>query len=145
MTIQLYTIGFTQKSAEQFFGALRGAQVRTLLDIRINNRSQLAGFAKGGDLAFFLRELCGADYVYVPECAPPKDLLDAFRKDKNWDAYVAGFLPLIAKRKIETVLTPEQLDRGCLLCSEATPEHCHRRLVAEYLRDRIPGLSVTHL
>lgn len=146
MSIHLFTIGFTQKNAEKFFTLLRQARVRRVLDIRLNNVSQLAGFTKRDDLRFFLREICSADYRHVPECAPSADILDAFKKNGgSWEAYVRAFLPLIGSRRIETIMTPELLDYGCLLCSEPTPEKCHRRLVAEYLKERIEGLMVTHL
>jgi len=146
MFIQLFTIGFTQKNAEKFFTILRKAGIRRVLDIRLNNVSQLAGFAKRDDLKFFLRELCQADYHHLPMFAPTEDILDAFKKNGgSWDAYVQQFLPLIRSRRIETLLPPEMLDFGCLLCSEPTPEKCHRRLVAEYLKERISNLTVTHL
>ena len=146
MAIQLFTIGFTQKNAESFFIILRNARIRRMLDIRLNNVSQLAGFAKRDDLRFFLREICHADYHHLPECAPTEEILDEFKKNGgSWEIYVQRFLPLIRSRRIETFLTPEMLDYGCLLCSEPTPEKCHRRLVAEYLQERVRCLSVTHL
>lgn len=146
MAIKLFTIGFTQKNAEKFFTLLRKAGVRRVLDIRLNNVSQLAGFTKRDDLKFFLRELCQADYHHLPLCAPSEDILDEFKKSGgSWDTYVQKFLPLIQNRRIETLLTPEMLDFGCLLCSEPTPEKCHRRLVAEYLKEKVDGLTVTHL
>jgi uncharacterized protein (DUF488 family) len=146
MAIQLFTIGFTKKNAETFFTTLRNAKVRRVLDIRLNNVSQLAGFTKRDDLRFFLREICDADYHHLPLCAPTEDILDEFKKNGGlWDAYVQRFLPLIRSRHIETLLTPEMLDFGCLLCSEPTPEKCHRRLVAEYLQECVAGLSIKHL
>lgn len=146
MTILLYTIGFTKKTAEQFFTALRGAEVRSVLDIRLNNVSQLAGFTKREDLRYFLHEICHAEYIHVPQCAPTKEILDAYQKNGgDWEAYAARFIPLLSERRIETLLIPDLLDHGCLLCSEATPEKCHRRLVAEYMKERLPGLRITHL
>jgi len=146
MTIQLFTIGFTKKNAETFFTTLRNAKIRRVLDIRLNNVSQLAGFTKRDDLRFFLQEICGADYHHLPQCAPTEDILDSYKKNGgSWDTYVQQFLPLIQSRHIETILAPELLDFGCLLCSEPTPEKCHRRLVAEYLQERMTGLFVTHL
>lgn len=146
MGIQLFTIGFTQKNAEKFFTILRNAHIRRILDIRLNNVSQLAGFTKRDDLRFFLREICHADYRHLPECAPNAEILDEFKKNGgSWAAYVQQFLPLIRSRHIETILTPELLDFGCLLCSEPTPEKCHRRLVAEYLQEHVAGLFVKHL
>jgi uncharacterized protein (DUF488 family) len=146
MAMQLFTIGFTKKNAEQFFTLLRGAGVRRVLDIRLNNVSQLAGFTKRDDLKFFLREICHADYLHLPVCAPTKEILDQYKKGHgDWNEYEALFLPLLEARKIETVLAADLLDYGCLLCSEPTPERCHRRLVAEYLEARIPELTVKHL
>jgi len=143
---KLFTIGFTQKGAEKFFTLLRGAGVRRVLDIRLRTDSQLAAFAKRDDLRYFLRELCGADYSHVLGFAPTEEMLDAYKKSKgSWQDYEKAFLPLIAGRRIEELLPVETLDRACLLCSESEPEHCHRRLVAEYLSKKIPGLSVQHL
>lgn len=146
MAIQLFTIGFTQKNAEKFFTALRNAKIRRVLDIRLNNVSQLAGFTKRDDLRFFLRELCEADYHHLPQCAPTEDILDTYKKNGgSWETYVQQFLSLIRSRHIETLLTPELLDFGCLLCSEPTPEKCHRRLVAEYLQEHNTSIVTTHL
>jgi len=134
--MKLYTIGFTQKSAEGFFSLLRSGEIKTLVDVRLNNNSQLAGFAKRDDLAFFLRELCQIDYLQLPELAPTKPLLAAYRdRDMTWDKYQEAFLELMMKRRIEHQLTPELLSNSCLLCSEHLPHQCHRRLVAEYLTD----------
>ena len=146
MTIPLYTIGFTKKTAEQFFTALQKAEVRTLLDLRLNNVSQLAGFTKRDDLRYFLKEICHARYLHLPQCAPTKEILDTYQHGgRDWEVYVADFLPLISERKIETLLTPDLLDHGCLLCSEPTPERCHRRLVAEYMKERLPDVRIAHL
>jgi len=144
--VQVYTIGFTKKTAEQFFGKLRRAGVKRIVDVRLNNLSQLAGFAKRDDLKFFARELCHADYMHLPELAPTKDILDAYKKGKgSWEEYEKRFLALMEKRRIEDKVPREVIDGGCLLCSEDTPHHCHRRLVAEYLDERWTGLSVEHL
>lgn len=146
MAIQLFTIGFTKKNAEQFFTILREARVRRILDIRLNNVSQLAGFTKRDDLKFFLREICDTGYFHFPECAPTREILDKYKKKRcDWGEYEARFLPMIETRKIETLLTADLLDHGCLLCSEPTPEKCHRRLVAQYMEARIPELTVKHL
>jgi uncharacterized protein (DUF488 family) len=146
MAIRLFTIGFTQKKAEEFFTVLRNAGIRRVLDVRLNNVSQLAGFTKRDDLRFFLREICDADYYHLPECAPTQAILDEYKKNGgSWEAYVRQFLPLMAFRRIETLLPPDLLDHGCLLCSEPTPEKCHRRLVAEYLKERFEDLSIIHL
>ncbi|MBI4492217.1 MAG: DUF488 domain-containing protein [Chloroflexi bacterium] len=145
--MEVYTIGFTKRTAAQFFGALRRAGVKRLLDVRLNNSSQLAGFSKRDDLAFFLRELCGAEYRHEPLLAPTQEMLDAYKKKKgSWQAYEQRFLALMAERQVE-----ERIDRALfewptvLLCSEATAERCHRRLVVEYLRQKWGDLAVTHL
>ena len=145
--MEVYSIGFTQKSAAEFFGLLRRAGVQRLIDVRLNNVSQLASFTKRDDLAFFVKELCGADYVHEPLLAPTQDMLDAFKKAKGgWANYERQFLDLMADRKIETTL-----DRGlfarpaALLCSEPTPEHCHRRLVLEYLKAKWGDVHAVHL
>lgn len=145
-SIQLFTIGFTQKSAQTFFETLTQAGAIRVIDTRLNNVSQLAGFAKRQDLAYFLNAIGKIEYVHLPELAPTKDMLDNYKKgDKNWDAYEAAFLNLMAERHIETSISPDLLDRGCLLCSEAKPQHCHRRLVAEYLDRTWGGVSICHL
>lgn len=132
--MDIYTIGFTQKNAEKFFKFLRVSGVKTLVDVRLNNVSQLAGFAKKDDLKFFLRELCGADYFHAPDLAPTKDILNAYKKgDMSWEVYEDKFLNLMASRNIERTVKPDLLDNGCLLCSEHEPHFCHRRLVVEYL------------
>ena len=143
--IQLFTIGFTRKSAEQFFTLLRGAYVQRILDIRLHNVSQLAGFTKQNDLRFFLRELCHADDHHLPCCAPTAEMLSEYEDGGSWESYETEFNLLMRIRRIETVLTPELLDHGCLLCGEPTADHCHRRLVAEYLEQHVAGLTVTHL
>jgi uncharacterized protein (DUF488 family) len=143
--MKLYTIGFTKSSAEHFFGRLRAARVRRLIDVRLNNASQLAGFAKRDDLAWFSRELCGVDTAHAPELAPTAELLGAYRRGElDWDGYAAGFATLIAGRRIEA-LDPAGFDGACLLCSEASPHHCHRRLVAEHLAAAWPGVEIVHL
>ena len=145
--IDIYTIGFTKKSAETFFNFLKQSNVRTLIDVRLNNVSQLAGFAKRDDLKFFLNELCDAEYIYLPELAPTKDILNAYKKgDMPWEVYEDKFLNLMGQRNIERSMKPTLLDHGCLLCSEHEPHLCHRRLVVEYL-NQYSGLDlkVKHL
>ena len=133
--VTLYTIGFTEKSAETFFGLLQQAGVKRVWDVRLNNVSQLAAFAKREDLRYFARELCSAGYVHAREMAPTPAMLDEYRKGgKIWDDYEKQFLELMKERAIEQLFSPAQLHGGCLLCSEAKPHHCHRRLVAEYLQ-----------
>lgn len=144
--MKLFTIGFTRKSAEHFFAALSRAEVQRVLDIRLNNVSQLAGFAKRDDLRFFLKALCGIDYLHRPDLAPSKELLDAYRKSGgDWSAYQSGFLKLITEREIEKHLSRELINGGCLLCSEEAPDHCHRRLVAEYLAEKWGNIEISHL
>jgi uncharacterized protein (DUF488 family) len=145
--MEIYSIGFTQKSAGEFFGALKAHGIERLLDVRLNNTSQLAGFAKQADLAWFLGEICGAVYEHEPLLAPTQELLDAFKKHKgSWDVYEESFLSLMKERKIES-----SIDRGSfakrtvLLCSEPTAEHCHRRLVLEYLQQHWEGTEIHHL
>jgi uncharacterized protein (DUF488 family) len=145
--VEIYTIGFTQTTAERFFGRLKSARVRRLLDVRLNNSSQLAGFAKAQDLPFFLRELVCAHYEHDPRLAPTQDLLDDYKKHKgDWTAYERGFLELMAQRQIEHALSPAEFEvPTALLCSEATAEHCHRRLVCEYLAGHWPDVRPVHL
>jgi uncharacterized protein (DUF488 family) len=145
-TLQLFTIGFAGKPAARFFELLQIAGVRRVVDVRLNNVSQLAAFAKKDDLRFFLRAIAAIDYVHMPELAPTKDILDAFKKDGgDWAAYELAFCSLLEERRIEDLLTRESLDRACLLCSEDRPEQCHRRLVAEHLQQRWGDVTITHL
>jgi uncharacterized protein (DUF488 family) len=145
--MEIYSIGFTQTTAEHFFSRLREAGVERLLDVRLNNSSQLAGFAKAKDLPYFLRELVGAKYQHEPLLAPTKELLDSYKKGgMQWAEYEADFLDLMRGREIEVVLSPDEFEvPTALLCSEATPEQCHRRLVCEYLADYWPALQAKHL
>lgn len=143
--MKLFTIGFTQTSAEHFFGRLKSSGASTLIDVRLNNVSQLAGFAKKDDLRYFTQAICGMGYRHITALAPTKDMLDAFKKNGGeWDAYAERFLALMRQRRIED-LRPSDLDGGCLLCSEDKPHHCHRRLVAEYLREKWGDVDIVHL
>jgi uncharacterized protein (DUF488 family) len=145
--MEIYSIGFTQKSAAEFFGALKSAGIRRLVDVRLNNTSQLAAFAKRDDLAYFLRTICDAEYVHEPLLAPTQEMLDAYKKRKGaWPDYERAFLSLMQERQIETALHREQfVEPAVLLCSELTAEHCHRRLVLEYLAQRWDGITIRHL
>jgi uncharacterized protein (DUF488 family) len=144
--VEIYSIGFTKKSAAEFFGLLRGAGARRLIDVRLNNVSQLAGFTKRDDLAFFVKELCGADYVHEPLLAPTQEMLDAYKKAKgDWTEYEQWFLQLMADRQIETKLDRKLFDGAALLCSEPTADRCHRRLVVEYLAGRWGDVKAVHL
>ena len=146
--MKLYTIGFTQKRAETFFELVRQHGVQRLVDIRLNPGGQLSGFAKQDDLPYFLSKLAaGCQYVHVPELAPTKEILGDFRKDSDWPRYVMRFEALMDERRV-----PESLNRAdfetltsCLLCSEPTPEQCHRRLVAERLAAHWPDVEIIHL
>jgi uncharacterized protein (DUF488 family) len=145
--VEIYTIGFTQTTAEGFFTRLTDARIERLLDVRLNNSSQLAGFAKAKDLPYFLRELVGATYEHEPMLAPNQDMLDEYKKRKgDWSAYEAQFFDLLKSRHIETVLSAADFDaRTALLCSEATANQCHRRLVCEYLAQHWPSVRAIHL
>lgn len=144
--MKIFTIGFTKKNAEQFFGRLMQPGLERVVDTRLNNVSQLAGFTKKGDLQFFLREICRIDYVHLPELAPTQNILDAYKKNGgDWSTYEQRFLALMAERRVEESLDKKLIAGGCLLCSEATPDQCHRRLVAEYLRDKWGDVDIQHL
>lgn len=144
--MKLFTIGFTKKSACRFFDLLRESGVKRILDVRINNGSQLAGFAKKDDLAYFLKEICGIDYVYLPSLAPTKELLREYRAGSvDWETYEKRFTELMRERRIEETTSKDVLSDGCLLCSEDQPDHCHRRLVAEYLNEHWGDIEIAHL
>ncbi|WP_435009038.1 DUF488 family protein [Tundrisphaera lichenicola] len=144
--MKLYTIGFTKKSAETFFTKLKNSRVSRLIDVRLNNVSQLAGFTKKTDLKYFVHELCHIEYAHMQELAPTQDILTTYKTEKgDWRVYEQKFLQLMADRKIEETITPDQLDNSCLLCSEEKPHHCHRRLVAEYLRDKWGNVEIIHI
>jgi uncharacterized protein (DUF488 family) len=145
--VEIFTIGFTQTTAERFFDRLVDAGVQRLLDVRLNNSSQLAGFAKAKDLPFFLRRLIGAEYRHEPLLAPTQELLDAYKKrGGDWSTYDQGFLTLMAERRIESRLAPSDFATPtALLCSESSPEYCHRRLVCEYLAAHWPDVRAVHL
>ncbi len=145
--MEIYTIGFTKKSAAEFFSALTRHGIQRVLDIRINNNSQLAGFTKRDDLAYFLRELCGAAYEHEVLLAPTKELLSDYRKKKmDWPRYEELFLELLAERSVEERVNPESFGtRTALLCSEPKADKCHRRLVIEYLDAKWGDVRSVHL
>jgi uncharacterized protein (DUF488 family) len=145
--MEIFTIGFTKKSAAQFFGLLQQHGIRRLIDVRLNNVSQLAGFSKRDDLQYFLQTICQAEYVHEPLLAPTQDLLDALKKHHGtWAAYEQQFLALLATRQIEQHLKPALFTGpAVLLCSEPTAAECHRRLVVEYLQKRWPNVTARHL
>jgi uncharacterized protein (DUF488 family) len=146
-SVSLFTIGFTQKSAEQFFELLLKARVKRVIDTRLSNASQLAGFTKQKDLEYFLHKIGGIEYVHILDLAPTKDILDDYKKKRtNWATYEERFNQLITERQIEKRVSLDILDAGCLLCSEAKPHHCHRRLVAEYLQHKLDtAIKIHHL
>ena len=144
--MKIFTIGFTKKSARHFFELVRKSGVKRVVDIRLNNVSQLAGFAKRDDLAYFLKEICGMEYIHLPDLAPTQEMLDQYKKHGgDWKMYEARFLALMQQRRIEETVSKELIADGCLLCSEDKPHHCHRRLVAEYLKQHWGDVDITHL
>jgi uncharacterized protein (DUF488 family) len=145
--MEIYTTGFTKKTAAQFFGSLKQAGIKQLVDVRLNNSSQLAGFTKKEDLRFFLKEICQIEYIYEPLFAPTQDMLDTYKKQKgSWAEYEQRFLSLMRERKVEEKINPHLFEiPTVLLCSEVTAEHCHRRLVLEYLREKWGNLEIIHL
>jgi len=144
--MRVCTIGFTKKPARRFFELLRSSHAERLVDVRLNNVSQLAGFAKKDDLAYFVQEICGMDYVHLPELAPTQEILNDYKKRRgDWKTYETRFLELMTQRHIEETISKDVIADGCLLCSEDKPHHCHRRLVAEYLKKHWGDLDIVHL
>lgn len=145
--ITLFTIGFTKKSAEHFFNLLRNNGVKQLVDVRISNSSQLAGFAKGKDLEFFIHEICHISYKHIADFAPSKELLDQWHKQEvTWEEYEKIYIQLLKDRDILRKYGIKAFDGSCFLCSEDTPEQCHRRLLAEYLQEHSSEqVKITHL
>lgn len=144
--MKLSTIGFTKKSARRFFDLLRQSGTKRIVDVRLNNGSQLAGFAKKADLEYFLDALCGMEYVHLPTLAPTKEILDDYKKKRmDWKTYEDRFIALMHERRIEETIPQEIIADGCLLCSEDKPHHCHRRLVAEYLKQHWGNVEIGHL
>lgn len=144
--IDLFTIGFTKKSAREFFELLSKANIKQIIDTRLNNKSQLAGFTKRSDLEYFLKKIGNIDYIHILDFAPTKEILDEYKKKKSsWEDYEKKFIQLMNERQIEKKIAPDRLDRGCLLCSEAKPHNCHRRLVAEYLNQKLGNINISHL
>jgi uncharacterized protein (DUF488 family) len=145
--MKIFTIGFTKKSAETFFTRLQKAGVKRLIDIRLNNVSQLAGFAKRDDLRYFTKAICGIEYVHLLDLAPTADILGPYKKQKkvDWELYERQFVDLLRARQVEDRVPREIMDGSCLLCSEEKPQHCHRRLVAEYLKDKWGNVEIEHI
>jgi len=144
--MKIFTVGFTKKSAETFFGRLKNSGAKRLIDVRLNNVSQLSGFTKREDLRYFTMAICHIEYAHLPLLAPTQDILDAYKKHRGaWEVYERRFIDLMKERRIEDKAPREMLDEGCLLCSEETPHHCHRRLVAEYLKDKWGDVEIEHI
>lgn len=143
---KLFTRGYTKRSAEKFFTALKQAGITLLIDVRLNNTSQLAGYTKKDDFAFFLREICCSNYKHMPELAPTKDILDSYKaKEIDWQAYELRFRRLLEDRNLIPLIESVNFDRACLLCAEPRPDKCHRRLVAEYVKKHSSGMEIRHL
>jgi uncharacterized protein (DUF488 family) len=144
--IKLFTIGFAGKSAERFFQLLRDNGVQKIIDTRLYPSSQLSGFAKGKDLKFFLKEVANISYEHKIDFAPTEDLLSRYRsKELNWKQYESEYIAILKEKDVTKTLNPQQLHQSCLLCSEHSPENCHRKPLAEYLADRFNGISIIHL
>ncbi|MCP4382347.1 MAG: DUF488 domain-containing protein [Hyphomicrobiales bacterium] len=147
MASTVATIGFTESSAEHFFSRIKEAGVKRVIDVRLHNTSQLAGFAKAKDLAYFLHTIAGVDYRHEPVLAPTEEIFTAYKKKKgDWGTFESEFTDLMKTRRIEEKFSPATLEGACLLCSEAKPHHCHRRLICDYLNDKWDNaLEVRHL
>jgi uncharacterized protein (DUF488 family) len=144
--MKVFTIGFTKKTAEHFFETLSKNGVTTLADIRLNNKSQLAAFAKEDDLKYFLKKICSIDYQHLPQCAPTEELLKKYQKKEiAWKGYEKEYKDLINKREVVKLFDKNKLANTCFLCSEPTSEQCHRRLLVEYLKDHFPDIEIVHL
>ena len=145
--MDIYTMGFTQKTAEQFFEKIKKNEIEILVDVSLNNQSQLAGFTKGKDLSYFLKELCHCKYDHNISYAPTKEILQAYKKETiSWSEYEEKYVELLIKRKVEKDFENKYLkySKVLLLCSEPTPECCHRRLLAEYLKNKME-CNVIHI
>ena len=144
--MKLFTIGFTKKDAKTFFGLLMKNNVKTVIDIRLNNHSQLAGFTKGNDLSYFLEKIAGIGYVYFIQAAPEESLLKKWQKGEiSWPEYETAYKEMLVRRNVIDKIDKKILENGCLLCSEPTAEQCHRRLFAEYLKSKLPELEIVHI
>ncbi len=143
--MNVYTIGFAGKSAERFFGLLKDNKVKRVIDVRLRPYGQLAGFAKKNDLEFFLSRLIDCGYVHLPQLAPTDEILKSYRDNKNWDEYVSRFTTLMTERNIPRDLDKALFQSACLLCSEAEPDYCHRRLIAETLQANWIDVAIHHL
>ncbi|GMO67705.1 MAG: hypothetical protein Ta2D_13090 [Rickettsiales bacterium] len=145
--MNIFTIGFTQKTAKDFFEILKKNKIECLIDIRLNNVSQLAGFAKGNDLNYFLKEICNIDYKHEINFAPTKEILEDYRNKKtSWNDYERDFNQLLINRKVENIFENyNNYNNLCFLCSEPTAKQCHRRLLAEYLKSKKQDIKIIHI
>ncbi len=144
--IKVFTIGYAGKNARQFFSILNQTGIRKVIDVRLYNTSQLAGFTKKQDIEYFLQAIVGAEYIHMPIMAPTKQLLGDYKKGLiSWQQYETQFKSIIAQRRIDKHIMPQDIDMSCFLCSEAKADNCHRRLVAEYLVGLWPNISIIHL
>ena len=143
----VYTIGFRGKALSEFVQLLRQAGVDAIIDVRLRNTSQLAGYTKRDDLDFLLREGFRIAYEHHPELAPTPEIFDAYRREKDWPAYEAQFGALLVERQAETIAHQilSRYQAPCLLCSEPTADRCHRRLIAEYWATHVQDLAISHL
>ena len=143
---KVFTIGYVDKNARKFFTILKQAGIKKVIDVRLYNTSQLAGFTKMQDIKYFLQAIVGAEYVYMPIMAPTEQLLNDYKKGLiNWQQYETQFKSIITQRQIEKHIVPHDMDMSCFLCSEAKPDNCHRRLVAEYMAEHWQNITIQHL
>jgi len=142
----IYTIGFTKKSAEEFFELLIKNNISKVIDIRLNNASQLAGFAKGRDLKYLLPKVGSIKYSHLLDFAPTKELLDGYKNGTiPWSQYEIEYEKIISSRNALSKIDPNELTDSCFLCSEHEPEFCHRRLLAEAFKKMYPHFNIIHL
>lgn len=145
-SIKLFTIGFTKKNAEKFFTLLIENKVKRVVDIRLNNTSQLSGFAKADDLKYFLKAVAGIEYVNLPELAPTQEIMDDVKKNNgSREVFRDSYTSLISKRRVDRMDIRDLLNNSCLLCSEDKPDECHRKLAAEYLKKKWGNVEIVHL
>lgn len=142
---QLYTIGFAQKKAEEFFSILKKNKIKTLIDIRQSNTNIYAGFTIRDNLRYFLKEICDIDYVENRLFAPTKEIRDKYHEDKDWESYQRKYGELLRERKALDSISMDLIDSGVLLCSEPSADHCHRRLAAEHIKEKFKGIRIIHL
>ena len=145
-TNRIFTIGYAGKNARQFFTILKQTSIRKVIDVRLCNTSQLAGFTRRQDIEYFLQTIVGAEYIHLPIAAPTKQLLSDYKKGLiSWQQYETQFKAIITERQIERHIISQDMDMACFLCSEAEADNCHRRLVAEYLAEHWQNTSIHHL